>query len=62
MSFVEILMYENFDLDNLISSINIKNLERLLEETNYDRNKSKRLIEQFENGFPLGYERPRDVQ
>ena len=54
-------MYENYDLDNLITPINTSNFKKLLEETNYDRNKTEKLIEQFETGFPLGYEGPRNI-
>ena len=55
-------MYENMDIENIITPVNVKNLEQLLKETKYNETKSARLIKGFTNGFELGYEGNRDVQ
>ena len=49
-------MFENLDLDNIITPVNVKNLEKLLIETKYDKQKTKYLINGFSKGFKLGYE------
>ena len=48
--------YENYDLTNIVTPIRVHEFERLLLETNYDRNKMKKLVEGFSQGFDLGYE------
>ena len=42
--------------------MNIDNYERLLRQSNYDVTKSKELIDNFRNGFELGYNGPRKIQ
>ena len=59
---LEVLYYENFDLDTVVSSVNVNALKQLLEETNYDKNKTKWLVESFQNGFNLGYQGRTDIQ
>ena len=49
-------MYENLDLDNIITPVNAAELENLLQETQYDKQKTKYLIQGFKEGFRLGYE------
>ena len=53
---------ENYDLENIKSPVNYENLERILKETNYDRDKTKFLVEGFKNGFDLGYRGPENIQ
>ena len=55
-------MYENFDLDNLVTPANVEELEKLLQDSNYDQEKTKRLVEGFRFGFTLGYEGRQDVK
>ena len=55
-------MYHNHDLQNLVTPVNVLALEHLLEETEYDKTKSLKLINGFKNGFDLGYRGPQDVQ
>ena len=55
-------MYENFDLDNLVTPVNVEELEKLLQDSNYDQEKTKRLVEGFRFGFTLGYEGRQDVK
>ena len=42
--------------------MNVQELERLLEITQYDKTESKFLIDGFSNGFDLGYRGPEDVK
>ena len=50
--------YYNYDLDNIVSPVKPNELEKLLVETNYDKRKTKYLVDGFTNGFDLGYEGP----
>ena len=50
------------DLTNVVTLVKVKELERLLWETKYNKNKSKFLIEGFSKGFSLEYDGPRDIQ
>ena len=50
----EILWFENYDLDNIITPMDVKQLKELLKATNYNLAKSEKLIEGFSKGFSLG--------
>ena len=52
----DILYYENFDLENVVTLVNVEHLKELLNQTGYDKRKSEFLIDGFENGFSIGYE------
>ena len=49
------LYYENFDLDSVVTPVNVENYRRLLQETGYDKDESEFLIHGFQNGFDIGY-------
>ena len=51
----EVLYYENYDLENIISPVNVKKYEELLIEANYNKDKIKYLVNGFQNGFSIGY-------
>ena len=51
----EILYYENFNLEDLVTPVNADRLQSLLEETNFDKHKTTKLINGFRNGFEIGY-------
>ena len=55
-------MYENLDVDNLVSPIDYLQLDQLLTETNYDKKKKAFLVESFKEGFDLGYRGPEQVK
>ena len=57
-----IMMEENLDITNIITPVKINNLQRLLEETNYDRDKTQYLVEGFKNGFDIGYRGPDNIK
>ena len=54
--------YENFDLESIVTPVNIDNLEQLLIQTKYDAQKTGKLVDSFRNGFELGYEGPKCMQ
>ena len=56
------LLYENLDLENLVTPVNAYELQRLLLETGYDSTKTQFLIDGFSNGFDLGYRGPENVK
>ena len=51
--------YTNFDLENLVTPVNVEQLESLLVETNYDVKETEFIIQGFRHGFELGYAGPR---
>ena len=53
---------ENYNLDDIVTPVKAENFRRLLEETNYDKKKTKYLIEGFTNGFDIHYQGRRDIQ
>ena len=55
-----VLFVENLDLCNIHTPVIIKNLERYLNESGYDKKDSTYLLNGFTHGFDLEYEGPRD--
>ena len=51
----DLLNFTNFDLQNIVTPVNVNNFEQLLLETGYDSSKTKYLIKGFKNGFSLKY-------
>ena len=58
----EILYFENYDINNIITPVNVGALESLLIESNYDANETQFLTDGFKNGFSLGYNGPTRVR
>ena len=58
----EVLYYENFNLHDIVTPVDADELEILLCETKYDKQKSKYLIDGFRKGFEIGYRGKRDVK
>ena len=54
--------YQNFDLTNVVTQVNYKMLEKLLIESNYNRDETKFLVDGFRNGFDIGYRGSADVK
>ena len=50
--------WENFDLDGIITPVNVDELERLLVQTNYDKKETEFLVNGFRYGFDIGYKGP----
>ena len=60
--FVDILMYENFDLENIVTPVNADALQELLEQTDYNKEKTQFLVNGFKNGFSINYQGAKIVQ
>ena len=58
----EITMYENLDLENIVTPVKHKVFRRLLTEAGYDRKKTEYLIEGFKNGFSINFQGDREVK
>ena len=58
----EVLLFENYDLTNVVTPVKSDILEQLLIDTGYDRTKSNFVVNGFRRGFPLGYQGSRDIQ
>ena len=54
--------FENFNLRDIHTPINADRLEELLNECNYDGEKTNYLVQGFKEGFDLGYRGRPDVQ
>ena len=51
----EILHFENFDLEKIVTAVKVEVLEQLLIESKYDQQEIEFLVEGFRNGFSLQY-------
>ena len=51
----EILLYQNFDLENIVTPVNVQKFEELLVESQYDKTETEFLIDGFKNGFSIEY-------
>ena len=58
----EVLYFENFDLESVVSPVDADVLERLLIESKYDPSETQFLTQGFREGFSLGYEWSEKVQ
>ena len=56
------LYFENFNLSDVITPVNVPMLQKLLNDTEYDKSESEFLVKGFTEGFPLGYQGNRNVQ
>ena len=57
----EMLYYENFDLDSVITPVDADKFEFLLKEARYPEQKIDFLIEGFRKGFSIGYQGNKDI-
>lgn len=55
---VDILMAENYDLDNIVTPIDVNLFEKLLVETNFEPKRREYIVQGFRNGFSIQYEGP----
>ena len=58
----DILYYENFDMDSLVTPVNPDVFECLLKESNYDPAKTKFVVNGFRHRFSLGYRGPTKIK
>ena len=57
----EIKQFENFNLKDIITPVNVRAYERLLRNTGYNADKTRFLVEGFRDGFSLEYKGPRRI-
>ena len=50
------LQFENLDLHNVKTPVDVVALEQLLIDSKYDINETRFLVDGFKNGFEIGYE------
>ena len=58
----EILFYENLDLENIKTPVNVDIFHDLLKQSSYNKKEIEFLVDGFRNGFSIGYEGPEDVK
>ena len=59
---VEVLWYENFNIDRIFTPVNTTRLNELLVETKYNDDKRRYLVEGFRNRFELKFQGNRQVK
>ena len=59
---LDVLQFENLDLNSIYSPVNFNELHILLKQTNYSTVETDFLISGFRNGFDLGYRGPQNVR
>ena len=52
--------YSNYDLENIVTPIDVAKFEELLNLTNYDPIERDFVIDGFTNGFDIGYQEPQE--
>ena len=49
---------EDFNLNDVVTPIRVKTLQKFLKQINYDKTESEYILSGFKNGFDLGYRGP----
>ena len=58
----EVQEYSNMNLKDIVTPVNVQQYAKLLEEANYDKDKTNYLVRGFTIGFSLEYKGPKKVQ
>ena len=58
----QIQHYENYDLENLETTLDVNKYQQLLLESDYDKVEADFLVDGFRNGFDIGYKGPKICQ
>ena len=56
------LYYENFNITDVVTPVNVVALQGLLTQSNYDKNKTRYLVNGFRQGFSIGYNSPTEIR
>ena len=59
---MEILYYENFELDNVVIPVDADALESYLRDASYNESKTQFLVKGFREGFSIGYSGDENVR
>ena len=62
MEEVELVEGVNLNLEDIVTPVDVVQLEQLLLEADYDKCETEYLIDGFKNGFSLGYQGPKEVK
>ena len=54
--------FENFDLESVVTPVDVQQFSKLLAESGYDKDKTAFLVNGFTRGFSIGYDGPTKVQ
>ena len=54
------LEFSNYDLQNVITPVQIDRMQQLLHESKYDKDETKFIINGLRKGFEIGYRGPRN--
>ena len=54
--------FENFDLESLVTPLNVNKFVELLQKSSYNEEESRFLIQGFTEGFGIGYQGPQERQ
>ena len=54
--------YKNYDLTSVVTPVKVEEYQKLLVESNFDKEKTAFLVDSFTNGFPLGYDGNKKVK
>ena len=57
----QVLMYENFDLESVVTPVDVKHFNQLLTEAGYMKEKIQFITQGFALGFDIGYQGPKDI-
>ena len=52
--------FSNFELDDIVTPIDVEKLQNLLEQSHYDPEKTAKLVTGFKSGFDTGYRGPKN--
>ena len=55
---LEVKRFENYNLTDIVTPLNVEKFKQLLEESKYEAEESQFLIDGFTNGFDIGYRGP----
>ena len=56
------MSFSNYDLNHVVTPVKADKLLDLLQQTNYNKEKTEYLVNSFKNGFDLGYRGPQEVK
>ena len=54
--------FAKFDLEHIVTPVRVKELHELLLQSKYDQSETNFIINGFTNGFPIGYNGPKEVR
>ena len=59
---VQVPWFENFDLESIVTPVDVQEYERLLIQSKFSKRKRIKLVKGFTEGFSLGYDGEKNIQ